>query len=264
MFTFPFSLSLSLSLSLTLTQVPLSVPSQPTTPRSQQEQPPAASNVNIENGVEALSLEDTPQVSTLPDSLMPAPSTVVRSSPQKQPLSADMGHPPLEGTPQSQSTFPQQAVPPHGSSISTGTFPQTQPALHQISLSSNVPTFHPGATGPPHPPQQQQQQQQQQLSAMYGVPPPAATQLTTLPGASTIPHSTPVSGGHGYSQATPSIQATPSYGVPQMTGVYPSATSQATLSGLPPLPPTISLPSVAPTISLGPAPNLMSTANTAQ
>lgn len=224
--------------------VPLSVPSQPGSPKGQPEQPPpAASSVTIENGVEALSLEDAPQVSTLPDSLTPAPSMVVRSTPQKQPVPSDVASPPIEG-------LPQQTLSPHGSGVSTATMPQTQP-YQQMPLSSNAPTIHPSDSVPQH--------------AVYSMAPPKATQSATLPGASAaIPHGVPVAGGHGYSQTTPTIQATPSYSAPQMTGVFPSSTPQATLSGLPTVPPTISFPSVAPTISFGPTPSLMSTANSAQ
>lgn len=227
-------------------QVPLSVPSQPGSPKGQPEQPPpAASSVTIGNGVEALSLEDTPQVSTLPDSLTPAPSMVVRSTPQKQPVPSDIPSPPIE-------SLPQQAVSPQGSGIN---MPQIQPP-HQVPLSSSASAVHPAASVP--------QSQQHQLGAVYSVAPPTATQSATLPGASAaIPHGVPVAGGQDYSQSTPTIQATPAYSAPQMTGIYPSST-QATLSGLPTIPPTISFPSVAPTISLGPAPNLMSTANSAQ
>lgn len=202
--------------------------------------------MTIENGVEALSLEDTPQVSTLPDSLTPAPSMVVRSTLQKQPVPSDIASPPIEG-------LPQQTLPPQGSGVSTAAMPQLQ-SYQQVPLSSNAPAIHPGANVP-----------HSQQHAVYSVAPPTATQSATLPGASTaIPHGVPLAGGHGYSQTTPTIQATPSYSAPQMSGVYPSSTSQATLSGLPTVPPTISFPSVAPTISLGPLPSLMSTANSAQ
>ena len=231
-------------------QVPLSVPSQPGSPKGQPElPPPVASSVTIENGVEALSLEDTPQVSTLPDSLTPAPSMVVRSTPQKQPVPNDMPSLPIEG-------LPQQAVPPQGSGINMAAMPQIQPPHQQVPLSSSASAVHPAASVP--------QSQQHHLGAVYSVVPPTATQSATLPGMSAaIPHGVPVAGGQDYSQSTPSIQATPAYSAPQMTGIYPSST-QATLSGLPTVPPTISFPSVAPTISLGPAPNLMSTANSAQ
>ena len=175
---------------------------------------------------------------------------VVRSTPQKQPVLSDVASPPIEG-------IPQQAVPPQGLSVNMAAIPQTQPTQQQVSLSSSTPAVHPGASVP--------QSQQQQLGALYNATPPTATQSAALPGASTvIPHGVPVAGSYGYSQTTPTVQATPSYSAPQMTGAYPSSTSQATLSGLPTIPPTISFPSVAPTISLGPAPNLMSTANSAQ
>ena len=240
------TLILTFSLPLPLLQVPLSVPSQPGSPKGQPEQVPAASSVPIENGVEALSLKDTPQVSTLPDSLTPAPSMVVRSIPQKQPVPRDVPSPPIEG-------LPQQAVPSQGSGVNMAAMPQFQPP-HQVPLGSSAPAVHPAASVP-----------QSQLGAVYSVAPPTATQSATLPGASAaVPHGIPVASGQGYSQTTPTIQATPSYSAPQMTGIYPSSTSQATLSGLPTVPPTISFPSVAPTISLGPAPNLMPTANSAQ
>ena len=221
------------------------MPSQPGSPKGPPEQPPPTS-VPIENGVEALSLEDTPQVSTLPDSLTPAPSMVVRSTPQKQPVLNDVPSPPIEG-------LSQQAVPPQGLGVNMAAVPQFQPP-HQVPPSLSTPAVHPAASVP-----------QSQLGPVYSMTPPTATQSATLPGASTtISHGVPVAGGQGYSQSTPTIQATPSYSAPQMSGIHPLSTSQATLSGLPTIPPTISFPSVAPTISLGPAPNLMSTASSAQ
>lgn len=269
----PFVLSLlSLSLSI-MYQVPLSVPSQPNSPKIQAEQPPPDSGINIENGVEALSLEDTPQVSTLPDSLMPAPSMVVRSTPQKQP--AGVAPPLLEGLQPSQQ-YSQQGIPPvqpsQGSSIAaTSASPQTQPGYHPVqpNLTSGSGVVHSSASSSAG------QSLQPQLGEVYSVAPPTATKSAALPGASNsmLPHGMPVSGSHGYMQTTPTIQATSTYGgggAPQMTRAYPStapplsSTSQAaTFSGLPTAPPTISLPSIAPTISLGPTPNLMST-NTAQ
>ena len=170
---------------------------------------------------------------------------VVRSTPQKQPVPNDIPSPPIEG-------LPQQAVPP---GVNIEAVPQFQPPHQEVPPSLSGPAVHPAASAT-----------QSQLGAVYSVAPPTATQSATLPGASaTIPHGIPpAAAGQGYSQSTPTIQATPSYSAPQMTGIYPSSTSQATLSGLPAIPPTISFPSVAPTISLGPAPNLMSTANSAQ
>ena len=235
------------------------MPSQPSTPKTQVEQPPTDSSVNIENGVEALSLEDTPQVSTLPDSLMPAPSMVVRSTPQKQTMHmpSDVTPPTSEGVQQSQSYNQQAAFPPQGVSASN---PQIQ------SVPPNQ-TSPPLAGGAGFQTEVTNSQQHPLLGGVYNVAPPTATQSTTLPGASTVPYSMPAGGSHGYMQATPTVQATPAmYSAPQMTGTYPSSASSqaATLSGLPTLPPTISLPSVAPTISLGPTPNLISTTNTAQ
>ena len=240
-------------------QVPLSVPSQPTTPKTQAEQPPTDSSVNIENGVEALSLEDTPQVSALPDSLMPAPSMVVRSTPQKQAISHDVTPPLSEGVQQSQLSNQQAAFPIQGTNTITTSSPQVRPEPTQMSPPpSSGSGFQPGVAN--------SQQLQAELGGVYNMAPPTATQSSTLPGASTVPYSMPVGGSHGYGQTTPTVQATPSYGAPQMTGTYPSSSSSQapTLSGLPTVPPTISLPSVAPTISLGPTPNLIPAMNTAQ
>ena len=188
---------------------------------------------------------------------------VVRSTPQKQPLQSDGIVPPPSGGLQQSLPFAPQAVSsPQGPSVSMATAPQIQPSPYQpppSAVSSGM-AFHPGTTVT--------QSQQQPLGAVYSMVPPTATQSSALPGA---PHSVPTSGGQGYSQVMPTVQAMPtlqttaSYGTPQMTGVYPTSASQtATLSGLPTIPPTISLPAVAPTISLGPAPNIMSTSSASQ
>lgn len=208
--------------------VPLSVPSQPGSPHVATV---TESLSTIEAGVEALSVQPVSQeplthTPILPDTLTPAPFTVIRSpSPVKQQseptnqalIEIDQA-PPTYSTPTraqgyvTMATSDHQAVPPittDSSAVSAGKLFMGDPNHVSATLTSALP------------------------GASQSLPPLPATALP---------------------QATPSISA------PLMTGALPQL--GAPLSGLPTSPPTISLPAIPPTISLGPSPLPLTPGNT--
>ena len=244
-------------------QVPLSVPSQPGTP-GQGTQTSSESLSILETGMEALSVRytgtndgDPHQMMppTLPNTLVPAPVTIVRT-----PSPANQKHS-LEHLPQAELAAHAQtdtvALQPSAPLIQHNRQPYTQttplrplaPVTMTTTLDNQLaPTQGASVTVPVHqtPPLQQNVSPQGVMATQAVSLPPtfSTTQPTFLPGT-TIPTL----------QATPSAHTTPLISAPLMTGAAP-------LSGLPTVPPTISFPSVAPTISLGSASFLPPAANT--
>lgn len=246
-------------------QVPLSVPSQPGTP-GQGTQTSSESLSILETGMEALSVRytgtgdgDPHQVMppTLPNTLVPAPVTIVRT-----PSPANQKHS-LEHLPQAELAAHTQtdtvALQPSAPLIQHNRQPYTQTTplrpLAPVTMTTTssldnqlAPTQGASVTVPVHqtPPLQQNVSPQGVMATQAVSLPPtfSTTQPTFLPGT-TIPTL----------QATPSAHTTPLISAPLMTGAAP-------LSGLPTVPPTISFPSVAPTISLGSASFLPPAANT--
>ena len=242
-------------------QVPLSVPSQPGTP-GQDTQTTSVSLSTLETGVDALSLHNTGtsggdphQVAppTLPNTLVPAPVTIVRtSSPANQKHSLE--HPPrAELGPHTQtdsvSLQPSAQLIQHDRQPYTQTLPFAPVAMTTSSSLANqlAPTQGASVNVPVH----------QTLSLQPNVSPQGvmAAQAISLPPAFSTTQPTHLPGTMPTLQATPTVHTTPLISAPVTTGAAP-------LSGLPTVPPTISFPSVAPTISLGSAPFLPPAANT--
>jgi len=259
-------------------QVPLSVPSQPATP-AHGTQTVTESLSTIEAGIESLSVNSTGtgegdphQVTppTLPDTLTPAPVTIVRTpSPANQKQSQEFsGHPPhlhpevaVQTQPNSVAQQPPVSVALQRDGQShTQSAPLGQPTTVTMATSYSlagqpVPTPQ-GVAAPPHtsgiPAHRLQPNSYPHESPALQTTLLSSTLSTTHPAY--LPGSVPSSYSIPPQQPPPTAQATPSLSAPLMTGAAP-------LSGLPTAPPTISLPSIAPTISLGPTPFLPSPAS---
>lgn len=150
-------------------KVPLSVPSQPGTPGQSAPPPPnepqrvgVASDAtclpppsSVETGIQQLTLTESPQATpTLPESLTPAPVTVVRSTPRQghAHMSHPPGHPPITTLPSAMPPsslpgmlsqhFNPSAVPRYASiPMTTGTSQDNYTALQSMGLPPAPPTI---------------------------------------------------------------------------------------------------------------------------
>lgn len=230
--------------------VPLSVPSQPSTPRQAEPVTTATESMaTVEAGVSSMSITEQQPITNLPSSLTPAPVTVVRSSsPAYPPTSESARAPhfvptyPAPGQNVMHQTLSQQqqdvgvGLPPQQQSYVSGLPPQPQDA--SVGLPPQQQGFVSGLPPQPH-----------GVSAgLPSMPPPQSTQVSSLPGAPYTQPQATLPAAHSQSSANDQV----------MIGATPQVftAGSGALSGLPAAPPTFTLPSAPPTISLGPTPTL--------
>ena len=254
------------------------MPSNPTPPTH----PPSATSTAastrdtlsiVQSGVEELLLTDgvlepepSPQPPTLPSSLTPAPVTVVRTPsplanqslqasalPEQHPMTSQHMNDSVVG--QSSATgYPLTNTQPPAGTTHLGQLQYSTPgAQYTTPLTTASQTV--------------------MVSSQASLPPPSLPSAPVgVPGVNqnpaTFQHSPAVSMPHYPNPAAVSIpftsttsgQTPPLAGAAQGVSFTPSLSSEVpvshTASGLPTLPPTISLPTVAPKISFGPSPFL--------